>query len=68
VGLVLVSVAFGAGHILQGWDAAIVTGLLGAAWGVLYLLRRSAVAPIVSHAGYNAAQVLQAVAVQSLRA
>jgi membrane protease YdiL (CAAX protease family) len=68
VGLVLVSVAFGAGHILQGWDAAIVTGLLGAAWGALYLHRRSAIAPIVSHAGYNAAQVLQAVAVRSLRA
>jgi membrane protease YdiL (CAAX protease family) len=68
VGLVLVSVAFGAGHILQGWDAAIVTGLLGAAWGLLYLRRRSAVAPIVSHAGYNAAQVLQAVVVQSLHA
>jgi membrane protease YdiL (CAAX protease family) len=68
VGIVLVSVAFGAGHILQGWDAAIVTGLLGAAWGVIYLRRRSAVAPIVSHAGYNAAQVLQAVVVQSLRA
>jgi membrane protease YdiL (CAAX protease family) len=68
VGLVLVSVAFGAGHILQGWDAAIATGLLGAAWGLLYLRRRSAVAPIVSHAGYNAAQVLQALAIQSLRA
>ncbi len=68
VGLVLVSAAFGAGHILQGWDAAIATGLLGVAWGVLYLRRRSAVAPIVSHAGYNAAQVLQALAIQSLRA
>jgi membrane protease YdiL (CAAX protease family) len=60
VGLVVLSLAFGAGHYLQGWDASIVTGLLGLAWGCIYLGRRSAVAPIVSHAGYNAAQILQA--------
>jgi membrane protease YdiL (CAAX protease family) len=58
-GLLVVSVGFGLGHALQGWDAAIVTGLLGYTWGVLYLKRRSAVAPIVSHAGYNALQVVQ---------
>lgn len=67
VGLVVVSVAFGAGHALQGWDASIATGLLGLTWGIVYLRRRSAVAPIVSHAGYNAAQVAQAVAIQGLR-
>ena len=33
-GLVVTSVAFGAGHLLQGVDAAIATGLLGAFWGV----------------------------------
>jgi uncharacterized protein len=68
VGLVIISVAFGLGHIPQGWDAAIATGLLGVVWGVLYIRRRSAVAPVVSHAGYNAAQILQSLAVQSLRA
>lgn len=52
-GVVVVSVAFGAGHLLQGVDAAITTGLLGAFWGVVYLRRRSAVAPVVSHAGFN---------------
>ena len=66
-GLVVVSVAFGAGHALQGWDAMIVTGLLGLTWGWIYLRRRSAVAPIVSHAGYNAAQIAQAIALQGLR-
>jgi membrane protease YdiL (CAAX protease family) len=64
VGLTVVSFGFGAGHVLQGWDAAIATGLLGLTWGAVFLRRRSAVAPIVSHAGYNAAQILQAVLVQ----
>ena len=68
LGLVIISVAFGLGHIPQGWDAVIATGLLGFTWGLLYLRRRSIVAPVVSHAGYNAAQILQSVAVQSLRA
>lgn len=53
IGVVVVSVAFGAGHLLQGVDAAITTGLLGAFWGVAYLRRRSAVAPMVGHAGFN---------------
>jgi len=66
VGLIVVSVGFGAGHYLQGWDAAIATGLLGLTWGILFLRRGSAVLPIVSHAGYNAAQVVQALAVRSL--
>jgi len=67
-GLIVLSVAFGAGHAMQGWDASIATGLLGLTWGWIYLRRRSAVAPIVSHAGYNAAQILQAIAVPGLRA
>jgi len=67
LGLVVVSVCFGLLHKPQGWDAAIATGALGFTWGWLFLRRRSAVAPIVSHAGYDLAQILQAVAVQSLR-
>jgi membrane protease YdiL (CAAX protease family) len=59
VGTIVTSVAFGAGHILQGIDAAIVTGLLGAFWAAVYFRRRSAVAPMVSHAGFNLLQVLQ---------
>jgi len=58
VGVIATSVAFGAGHLLQGYDAGIVTALLGAFWGIIYLRRRSAVAPIVSHAGFNLLQVL----------
>ena len=59
VGLVVTSVGFGAGHLLQGADAAITTGLLGAFWGYVYILRRSCVAPMVSHSGFDLLQVVQ---------
>lgn len=59
VGVVVLSVAFGLGHAMQGWDAVIATGLLGACWSVLYLWRRSSIAPVVSHAGFNAIEVVQ---------
>jgi CAAX protease family protein len=58
VGLVVTSVGFGAGHLFQGVDAAITTGLLGAFWAVIYLRRRSAAAPIVSHAGFDLVQIV----------
>ena len=57
VGLVVFSIAFGLGHAIQGWDTVIVTGALGAFWGALYLTRGSAVAAMVSHAGFNLTQI-----------
>ena len=59
VGLVVTSVAFGAGHFIQGADAAVATATLGAFWGAVYLRRRSIAAPVVSHAGFNLVQILQ---------
>jgi membrane protease YdiL (CAAX protease family) len=59
VGLALYSLAFGAGHVIQGYDVGIVTAALGLAWGMVFLWRRSIVAASVSHAGFNAAQILQ---------
>ncbi len=59
VGVVVASAAFGAGHLLQGADAAVATGLLGAFWAVVYLRRRSVVAPMVSHSGFNLLQLAQ---------
>jgi membrane protease YdiL (CAAX protease family) len=59
VGLAVASLAFGAGHLIQGVDAAIATGTLGAFWGIVYLRRRSVVAPVVSHSGFNLLQILQ---------
>jgi len=58
VGLVVTSAGFGAGHLFQGVDAAITTGLLGAFWAAVYLRRRSAAAPIVSHAGFDLVQIV----------
>lgn len=60
LGVVITSVAFGLGHTLQGLDAAVVTGVLGATWGVMYLVRRSAIAPIVSHSLFNSGELLRA--------
>lgn len=58
-GVIVLSTAFGLGHYIQGWDAAIATGALGAFWAIVYLRRRSTVAPMVSHAGFNALEVLR---------
>jgi membrane protease YdiL (CAAX protease family) len=59
VGLVLYSAVFGAGHLLQGWDAVVTTTMLGLFWGYVYMSRRSIVAPAVSHSGFNAAEIFQ---------
>jgi len=60
MGVLVTSLAFGLGHTLQGWDAAVTTSALGATWGVIYLARRSAIAPIVSHSLFNSGQLLTA--------
>jgi uncharacterized protein len=58
VGILLTSIAFGLGHTLQGWDAAIVTGLLGAFWGLIYLARRNVVSTVANHALFNLTQIV----------
>jgi membrane protease YdiL (CAAX protease family) len=63
VGVVVTSLFFGAGHRIQGLDAAVATGILGAFWGLVYLRRRSVVAPVVSHAGFNLLQLAQFLAI-----
>jgi len=59
VGIVVGSIAFGVGHLVQGTDAAIATGLLGVLWGIVYLRRRSVVASMVSHSGFNLLELVQ---------
>ena len=59
VGVIVLSVAFGFGHSLQGRDAVITTGVLGLVWAVVYVRRRSSIAPIVSHAGFNSLEILR---------
>ena len=59
VGVAVLSVGFGLGHALQGWDAVVATAGLGVLWAIVYLRRRSTLAPIVSHACFNALEVLR---------
>ena len=59
VGVVVLSAAFGLGHWVQGLDAVITTGVLGGFWAIVYLRRRSSVAPVVSHAGFNSMEILR---------
>jgi membrane protease YdiL (CAAX protease family) len=59
VGVAVYSVAFGLGHLEQGRDVALATGALGLFWGVVYVMRRSVLAPMVSHAGFNLGQLLK---------
>ena len=61
IGVVLISIGFGLGHLVQGWDAVLTTGTMGLFWAVVYLRRRSSVAPIVSHAGFNALGIIRSV-------
>jgi uncharacterized protein len=62
VGVIVVSAGFGLGHYVQGWDAVITTGVLGLSWAVIYVRRRSCIAPLVSHAGFNSLEVLRVAA------
>jgi membrane protease YdiL (CAAX protease family) len=66
LGLVLFSVMFGALHADQGLDVAVAIGLLGFAWGLIFIRRRSAMLPIANHAGFNALQVVQGLVARSL--
>lgn len=58
-GLLLFSVAFGAGHLAQGRDVALATAALGAFWGAIYIRRRSIVSTSVAHAGFNVSEIVR---------
>jgi len=58
VGLILWSLFFAYGHMMQGVDNAAGAGVLGLIFGLLYIWRRSLVAPIVAHAVYDVATLL----------
>ncbi len=59
LGLVLFSLVFGSGHVIQGWDVAVTTTALGLFWGAIYLLRRSVLAPGLSHAIFNTSEIIR---------
>jgi membrane protease YdiL (CAAX protease family) len=37
----------------------VTTAVLGAFWAIVYLRRRSSVAPVISHAGFNGLEVVR---------
>ena len=59
VGVALYSVVLRSRPLRAGLRRDDRDGLLGAAWGLLYSSARSIVASIVSHAGFNLAQLLK---------
>jgi uncharacterized protein len=58
VGLLLWSVAFGAGHYVQGVQGIVIASLYGFLFGLIYLLSGSLVAPIAAHAAYDTVAIL----------
>lgn len=66
IGNLIFGLLFGALHIEQGYDVALVIGLMGMAWGATYIRRRSVVAGMVNHAGFNTTMVLQQILASSL--
>jgi membrane protease YdiL (CAAX protease family) len=58
VGLVLWSVAFGAGHYVQGIQGILIATVYGFLFGVLYLMSGSLIAPIVAHGAYDTLALL----------
>ena len=57
-GLILWSIAFGAGHYIQGAQGMVAAGFYGLIFGIVYLARGSLVAPMVAHGTYNTLAVL----------
>jgi membrane protease YdiL (CAAX protease family) len=53
VGLVLWSLAFGAGHYLQGAQGITAAALYGFIFGIIYLASGNLIAPMVAHGAYD---------------
>ena len=53
IGLIIWSLAFGAGHYIQGMQGIFVATIYGFILGIFYLTRGSLVGPITAHAVYD---------------
>lgn len=53
LGLILWSLAFGAGHYVQGAQGITVAAIYGFVFGLIYLLSGSLIGPIVAHGAYD---------------
>ncbi len=58
LGLILWSLFFAYGHMMQGIDNAVGAGVLGLIFGLLYIWRRNLAAPVMAHAVYDVATLL----------
>jgi membrane protease YdiL (CAAX protease family) len=58
LGLILWSIAFGAGHYIQGPQGMVIAALFGLVFGVVYLLKANLIAPMVSHGLYDTLALL----------
>jgi len=57
-GLILWSLAFGAGHYVQGVQGVFLASVYGLLFGIVYLMSGSLVAPIVAHGAYDTLALL----------
>lgn len=58
VGLLIWSLAFGAGHYVQGVQGIVIASMYGFMFGAMYLLSGSLVAPIAAHGAYDALAII----------
>jgi uncharacterized protein len=59
VGAGLFAIFFGFGHLIQGKDEAIIAGVFGFLWGAIYVARRNLIAAGVSHALFDAVELIR---------
>jgi membrane protease YdiL (CAAX protease family) len=57
-GLLIWSLAFGAGHYVQGAQGIVIASLYGFLFGGIYILSGSLVAPIAAHGAYDTLAIL----------
>ena len=58
LGLMLWSVAFGAGHYIQGMQGVVIAAVFGFVFGTVYLIRGTLIAPMVAHGIYDTLALL----------
>ncbi len=57
-GLILWSLAFGAGHYVQGVQGIFIATVYGLIFGIIYLISGNLIAPIVAHCAYDTLALL----------
>ena len=58
VGLLVWSLAFGAGHYVQGLQGVLIASIFGFVFGLVYIMSGSLIAPIIAHGTYDTIALL----------